>query len=140
LAVGAVGTALLVMVGLAASVPGPVDEVDAPAPAPDLALRARTFGLARSTATLLWLGCVADFAHAAPRDGGRIEAAAIGTIAGRLQLITELDPTFSEAWTLGATMLRLLDGPDGPNTRTFVGAGRTARPDLAWSLIAPDAP
>ena len=96
---------------------------------------ARPPATAATAATAAWLGTVAAFADAAEQPS----PAAAAATHGRLRTITSLDPSFSEAWTYGATMLRVLDGPSGAHARAFVDAGRAQRPDLPWRRIAPDA-
>lgn len=109
---------MLGMIGLAAALP--VRDAGVPA--------------ATTRATLNWLVCVHDFAAVASAP---TEAAA-ETMLARLKSTTALDPGFSTAWTDGAIMLRVLDGPVGDRTSAFVAAGRTQRPDLPWARVAPE--
>ena len=86
-------------------------------------------------ATLRWLSCVTTFAAQAADP----TPAAAAAMQYRLDRITGLDPSFSEAWIYGASMIRVLEGPSGTRARDFVRQGQRVRSDLPWTSLAPEA-
>ena len=104
---GAVGAAGLV-IAIAALIPAPPQR-------------------ASTLATVAWIGAV----HAYVRATATEDPAGPRTVHARLEVAADLDGSIRSTRSVGAAMLRALEGDHGAHTRAFESRWRSAAPPLS---------